>query len=111
MIFKIDDLAVIVKPKVFPPKPDSVDYYKLQLNLYVYLLKENGLDTLDFGFLLFYYPDELRQRTKFKFKYDLAEVKVSPKEGERAFRKAINILEGDKPNLSSDCEFCRWRNT
>jgi hypothetical protein len=35
-------------------------------------------------------------------------MKTSVKDAEKVFNEALALLEGDLPEPSDDCEYCRW---
>ncbi|MFH1047365.1 MAG: PD-(D/E)XK nuclease family protein [Patescibacteria group bacterium] len=55
-------LPLDYKTRGYPPKTgDSELYYGLQLNCYAMLLQANGYPPADNGFLVYYYPTQVRE--------------------------------------------------
>ncbi len=96
------------KTRGFPVKEDSHEHYRDQIDIYNFLLRKNGFDTEDYGYLLFFHPKNVLENGDVEFHKDLKEIKVSIINAERIFKKAIEILEGDMPKPSENCEFCKW---
>ena len=42
------------------------------------------------------------------FNTDLVKMKISVKNAEDIFRKALDVLSGDVPEASEGCEYCGW---
>lgn len=96
------------KTRGFPLKEDTASHYQLQMNVYNYLLRKNGYNTEDFGYLLFYYPKEVLDDGSVVFDTSLVEMKVDVDAAEKVFKKAVKCLEGDIPKSSKECKFCEY---
>ncbi len=113
---KVDDLLVHdgklvmldYKTRGSEPHENSHTYYLDQLSIYGWLFEKNGFFVEDFGFLLFYYPDFVEEMGEFHFHSHLRKVKVDTGSAERLIGRALELLEGDIPEPSPRCEFCRW---
>ncbi|MEM4598759.1 MAG: PD-(D/E)XK nuclease family protein [Candidatus Diapherotrites archaeon] len=91
------------------PKEDSASYYELQLDIYNLLLRKNGYNTEDFGYLLFYYPKEVKEAGEILFECELVQVKTMPERGAKVLDEAIAVLKLNKPpEPAQDCGFCAW---
>ncbi|MEK6935825.1 MAG: PD-(D/E)XK nuclease family protein, partial [Nanoarchaeota archaeon] len=95
------------KTRGFPLKEDTAEHYQLQLNIYNFLLQQNEYETENFAFLLFYIPKEVTITGEVIFNTDLVKMNVSALEGERAWKKALKLLEGECPEKNDDCEWCK----
>ncbi len=99
------------KTRGYPLKADTHKHYQLQMDLYNFLLKKNGHKTESHAFLLFYYPNKVTKTGEVEFDTKLVKMPVHPKNGEKKFKKAINVLKEKKPPKSSrECEYCKYRN-
>ncbi len=97
------------KTRGFPLKENSHEHYQSQLDIYNLLLRKNNYETEDFSFLLFYYPKEVLETGEVIFDTKLMEIKTYPKNGEKIFNKAIEILSlQEPPQPSKNCNFCFW---
>ncbi len=97
------------KTRGFPLKDDTHEHYRAQLDLYNFLLRKNGFETEDFSFLLFYYPKEVLETGEVIFDTKLIEMKVNVKDGEKIFKRAVEVLLSDEiPKGLEDCEFCKY---
>lgn len=85
-------------------KEDTAEHYRLQQNVYNFLLRKNGYQTEDYFFLLFYVPKEVMSTGEVIFDTELVKMKVDVKMAEDAWKKALKLLEGDCPKKS--CEWC-----
>jgi len=96
------------KTRGFPLKEDTAGHYQNQLNIYNFLLRENGYDTEDFSFLLFYYPKEVTEEGYVVFDTKLIKMKTSSKEGEMLWKDALRLLNGECPERheKEPCEWC-----
>ncbi len=97
------------KTRGFPVKEDTAHYYQDQLDVYNFLLRKNGFDTEDYSYLLFFVPKEIREGGDFVFETELVKVPINIGHAERLFMKAVKVLDGDMPEPSAKCEFCRWK--
>ena len=92
------------KTRGFPLKEDTHTHYQLQLDLYNYLLEKNGYKTENYGFLLFYVPDEVTKTGEVVFDTTLVKMKDEPEKAEKVWKKALKLLDGDCP--SKVCQWC-----
>lgn len=42
------------------------------------------------------------------FHADLIKVQVNVKNAEEIFKRAVDVLEGEMPEPSDECGFCKW---
>ncbi len=82
------------KTRGFPLKEDTHEHYQNQLDIYNFLLRENGFDTEDYAFLLFYYPKEVLETGEVVFDTCLKKMKVDIKNAEMIWKKALMLLSG-----------------
>lgn len=95
------------KTRGYALKEDTAEHYRLQQNVYNFLLRKNGYDTEDYFFLLFYVPKEVTPTGEVIFDTDLVKMKVNIKIAEKAWKKALKLLNGDCP--AKCCEWCDGR--
>ena len=93
------------KTRGYALKEDTAEHYRLQQNIYNFLLRKNGYDTEDFFFLLFYVPKEVSSTGEVIFDTELIKMKVDVKEAEKAWKASLELLEGSCP--SEKCDWCR----
>ncbi len=101
-------IALDYKTRGFPLK-QAPDYYTLQLEIYTLLMQKHDFQTTDYAFLLFYYPDQFTTEGDAKFHHQLLQVAVDPAHAEETFIGAISLLQGRKPKLNKDCEWCEYK--
>ena len=92
----------------YPVKEDTPKHYQAQLDLYGFLLKENGFKVEDYAYLLFYYPKEVLSTGEVIFDTKLVKMNAKPVNGRKTFQKAIKLIQGRKPKASEECEYCKW---
>jgi len=95
------------KTRGYPCKEDTHEHYRLQQNIYNYLLRKNGYETEDYFFLLFYIPKEVTETGEIIFDTTLKKLKVDVNSAEQTFNKAIDLLNSDCPNKC--CDWCNGR--
>ncbi|MFA5992954.1 MAG: PD-(D/E)XK nuclease family protein [Candidatus Pacearchaeota archaeon] len=103
----VKDKKLIVldyKTRGFPLRENTHEYYKDQIDIYTFLLRKNGFETEDFGFLLFYFPDKVLETGEVLFETKLIKLNVNIKNAEELFMKGLRVLEGDCPRET--CEWC-----
>lgn len=87
----------------------SHTYYKLQLDLYSLLLKENGLSPTGFGYLIFYSPEKVESGAVTHFMAESVKVDTDPESGRTVFEKAIELLKNKIPPHHDDCDYGIWQ--
>ena len=95
------------KTRGYELKDDTAEHYRLQLNLYNFLLRKNGYETEDFAFLLFYIPKEVLSGGEILFDTKLVKMDVDVKQSGKMWNKAIKLLNGDCPKET--CDWCYGR--
>jgi len=95
------------KTRGYALKEDTAEHYRLQQNIYNFLLRKNGYETEDYFFLLFYVPKEVTETGEVIFDTELVKMKVDFKMAEKTWNEALELLEGDCP--SKCCEWCEGR--
>jgi len=91
------------KTRGFPLKEDTHKSYQNQLDIYNFLLRKNGYETEDYGFLLFYMPNKVNDNGEVVFDTSLVKVKVNVKNGENVFIKGLELINNGCPK-----ERCVW---
>lgn len=96
------------KTRGFPLKEDTHEHYQLQLDTYNYLLRKNGYETEDYGFLLFYIPKEVTTTGEVIFDTKLLKLKIDVKNADKVWKHALKLLNGPRPKDNSKEEECAW---
>ena len=91
------------KTRGFPLKEDTHKSYQNQLDIYNFLLRKNGYETEDYGFLLFYMPNKVNDNGEVVFDTSLVKVRVNVKNGENVFIKGLELVNNECPK-----EKCVW---
>jgi len=77
--------------------------------MYAFLLEENNKKTSGIGHLIYFYPrDGENLHQGFPMLVYVETLKTNPDNAKKELLKAISILEGDMPEPSEDCPFCKW---
>ena len=95
------------KTRGYPLKEDTAEHYRLQQNIYNFLLRKNGYKTEDYFFLLFYIPKEVMPTGEVIFDTELVKMKVDVEMAEKVWKDALKLLNSDCPQDS--CEWCEGR--
>jgi len=97
------------KTRGFPPNDgDPEKYYQTQLDTYSLLLNANGYKTRDFAYLVYYYPEEVKENGIVKFNIKTAKVGTNLERAKKTFCDAVDLLKGPIPKRHSDCDYCSW---
>ncbi|MFC1786806.1 PD-(D/E)XK nuclease family protein [Halobacteriota archaeon] len=109
-ILKIGDRLIVLdyKTRGYPLKEDTHTYYQDQMDIYNFLLRNNGYQTEDYTYLLFYHPNKIDENGNVDFHADLIKISVNIKNAEKIFKRAVDVLEGEMPEPSDGCGFCKW---
>jgi hypothetical protein len=92
------------KTRGYALKVDTAEHYRLQQNIYNFLLRKNGYETEDYFFLLFYVPKEVTKTGEIIFDKSLVKMEVDIKQAEKAWKDALKLLNGKCPEKT--CEWC-----
>ena len=95
------------KTRGYAVKDDTAEHYRLQQNVYNFLLRKNGYETEDYFFLLFYVPSKVLETGQVIFETELVKMDVDVKMAEKAWKDALKLLNGDCPTKC--CEWCDAR--
>ncbi|MBI2664612.1 PD-(D/E)XK nuclease family protein [Candidatus Woesearchaeota archaeon] len=96
------------KTRGYPVKEDTAEHYKDQLDIYNFLLRKNGYETEDYGYLMFYYPKEVEADGDVAFHTELVKMEISVKNAERIFKEAVDVVDGKMPKSAEGCGYCKW---
>jgi CRISPR/Cas system-associated exonuclease Cas4 (RecB family) len=89
-------------------RDDSHIFHQNQLNIYTWLLDENGYPTKDVGYLVFFAPLEILNDNLIKFNIIPKRIETSKDSAKELFYKAVNLLAGPMPFKHENCDYCRW---
>ena len=91
---------------------DWQDGYKRQMEVYQWLLRQNGLKTSNTGYFVYFTgrPDEKAFDAKLEFDIHLIEYIGSDNWVEGTLKNIKKCLESDKiPKTDTDCDYCLYR--
>ena len=108
-ILKKGDKLIVLdyKTRGYALKDDTAEHYRLQQNVYNFLLRKNGYETEDYFFLLFYVPNKVTKTGEVIFDTTLVKMDVDVKMAEKTWKKTLKLLDGDCP--SKYCGGCERR--
>jgi len=108
LLVKDDKLVVLdYKTRGYPLKEDTTEHYQKQLDIYCFLLRKNGYEVKDYGFLLFYMPKEVLETGEVVFDTQLVKMQVDEKNAENLWKNALKLLEGKCPEKDEECLWCK----
>jgi len=96
------------KTRGYPLKEDTHEHYQDQMDIYNLLLRKNDYQTEDYTYLLFYHPNKVHENGDVDFHADLVKIKVNIDNAKKIFKKAVDVLEGELPAPSDECDYCKW---
>ena len=109
MLIRKNKLIVLdFKTGGYPPKETLAERYKLQLNLYNFLLGKEGFKTENFSYILFFYPSHVAKKNNVSFNTELIKIPLDKEQPLNLFKKAITILSKEMPDPDKACGFCFW---
>lgn len=91
-----------------PREGDSQKYYGNQLDSYALMLRENGYPVKGLGYLVYYYPNKVKEEGQVIFDVEVVELKTDPERAKKLLKDAIKLLNGPIPSRHSECEYCLW---
>lgn len=102
-------LPLDYKTRGYPAKEDTASYYQDQLNVYTLLLQENGYQTADCAYLVFYHPLEQNDGGRITFHMHPVKVDTDAERARKVFREAVELLSKRScPPADGECGFCEW---
>lgn len=97
------------KTRGFPPKDGaSEEYYQHQLDAYALMLAENAYKVLDYAYLVYYYPKEVKENGIVAFEVKPVKINTDIERARKIFTEAVDLLKGKLPKEHSTCEFGIW---
>jgi hypothetical protein len=96
------------KTRGYPLKEDTHEHYQDQMDIYNLLLRRNNYQTEDYTYLLFYHPNKIHDNGDVDFHAELVKIRVNIENAKRIFKKAVDVLEGELPAPSDECDYCKW---
>lgn len=97
------------KTRGWAPKEETSGFYEHQVDIYEWLLKENGYKTEGAAYLVYYHPLEVREGGLVQFEITPKAMKTDPKRAKKLFEDAVALLQSDTlPGCGERCEFCPW---
>lgn len=97
------------KTKGSKPKDNGAQYYQTQLDCYNLMLMANGYKINNEGYLIYFYPGEMSSSGLVNFKIDIYKLFCSAEQVKEIIKKAANCLRGEKPQPTSNCEYCKYQ--
>ncbi|MDD5454160.1 MAG: PD-(D/E)XK nuclease family protein [Candidatus Ratteibacteria bacterium] len=82
--------------------------YQLQMDVYTLLLEKNNHKTNSLAYLLYFVPNTGQLHEGIPFNVKFMEVKTSVERALDIFHKALELLRGQMPKSSPNCEYCNW---
>ena len=118
----LDDVLIDIDGNMIPMRSKSrgfalkgdIDQYKRHsqtyMDMYNYLLRENGYPTDDYGFLLFFYPVNIsKQGNSMRFKTQLERLDSDAGRAMDLIEEAKEIMAlEDAPDSGEDCGYCKY---
>ena len=91
-----------------PREGDSEKYYGNQLDCYALLLQESGYAVGEYGYLIYYYPKEVKENGTVIFDIEPVKLIIDPKRAKKTLKDAVKLLNSPIPPRHSECEYCIW---
>ena len=87
-------------------KDDPRKYYQNQLDCYCLMLESCGFKTKGLAYLLYYWPEEVRQDSVVKFHVEPIKIETNIESAKRIVKDAAALLASPIPKSSANCEYC-----
>jgi hypothetical protein len=93
-------------------KPENTHKaHQFQMDVYTFLLEENGFPTKRLAYLVYYIPKLVASEKAIEFEIVPVEIKTDSERAKRVFYDAVSMLKESIPLASTDCDFCKWTAT
>ena len=87
-------------------KEDPRRYYQNQLDCYCLMLEYSGFKTRGLAYLLYYWPEEVRQEGIVKFHVEPIKIETNIESAKQIIKDAVKMLSLPMPKLNPGCEYC-----
>ncbi|OIO39156.1 MAG: hypothetical protein AUJ72_01325 [Candidatus Omnitrophica bacterium CG1_02_46_14] len=89
------------------PYLDEIKPPEMYMDSLIYLLTTNGYKTLEYGYVICYYPQTVAQHRLLELKTKVVRVDADLMRVEKYFYEAANLLRGKAlPEVDKDCSYC-----
>ena len=85
---------------------DPRKYYQNQLDCYCLMLEHSGFKTKGLAYLVYYWPEEMRQDGVVKFHVEPIKIKTDIESAKITIRDAVKLLSLPMPPSNPNCEYC-----
>lgn len=85
---------------------DPKQYYQNQLDCYCLMLESHGFKTNGLAYLLYYWPEEVREGGIVKFHVEPIKIETDIESAKKIVKDAAKLLSSPMPKSSSGCEYC-----
>ncbi|MDI6721156.1 MAG: hypothetical protein QMD85_02105 [Candidatus Aenigmarchaeota archaeon] len=97
------------KSKGFEPRDNNVhETHQFQMDCYTLLLRENGHNVSNTGYLVYYYPSFGELHNGIPFKVHAVRVRTDPEKALKVFREAVKCLQNEEPAPGRECGLCEY---
>jgi hypothetical protein len=86
----------------------SQNYYQTQMDTYTLLLQKNGHLTKNLAYIVYYSPRSGELHNGIPFAVGVHQIETFPERTFQLYQRAKSCLDGEIPDSSANCEFCRW---
>lgn len=87
-------------------KEDPKRYYQNQLDCYCLMLEHSGFRTKGLAYLLYYWPEEVRQDGVVKFHVEPIKIETDIESAKKTIDDAVKLLSLSMPQPNPNCEYC-----
>jgi len=95
------------KTRALPPKENTVEWSRLQLNTYTFLLQKLGHKTENYALLIYYWPEKIKQNGDFQFNSEIKEINIDIDLVLSTWKDAVNTI--NPPSCpTTTCEWCEY---
>lgn len=87
-------------------KGDPRQYYQNQLDCYCLMLEHSGFKTCDMAYLLYYWPEEVKENGVVKFHVEPIRIETDIESAKKIVKDAAKILSSPVPDPTPNCDYC-----
>lgn len=85
---------------------DPRKYYQTQLDCYCLMLESCGYKTKGLAYLIYYWPEEVREKGNVKFHVEPIRIETNIESARNIIKQAATLLSSQMPPPRPACEFC-----
>jgi len=95
------------KTRGTPPNEDTIEWSRLQLNTYSFLLQKLGYKTENYALLIYYWPEKIKLNGDLQFSTEIKEINIDIDLVLSTWKDAVNTINSTSCPKTT-CQWCEY---